>query len=383
MGDSPTGRVAGLDCATGPDMRGSFPVHLSGLLCMALWLAPSLAQGTWQLPCVETDTACLQKAIRQHPATRLETWKAALAKPSAERIGAAPAALLEYLTLDNILNGYPDRPQPAQINAGLRSDVDAAIAELPPTVWALFQGKLAGVYFVEGLGGTGYTDYVFDAAGKAVAAFIVLDAAVLATQTANEWATWKERTPFAPDGNHRLVARIEADVNNNRKNAIQYILLHELGHVLTVGTDLHPAWNVSPKDVSTNRRFPFFDLSWRIDRARNLYLSLFDNRFPQRARTVYYFGPKLDAAEMSATYENLRATNFPSLYAATSPGDDFAEAFASYVHVILMQRPWQITISQDSRSPQVFAHCWDESRCSAKRKLLERLLRPVGLTSKP
>ena len=333
------------------------------------------------MPCAEKDTPCLEKALKQHPATRMETWKTALAKPSAERIGAAPAALVEYLALDNILNGYPDRPRPAQLNAALRADIDAAIADLPSQVWGLFRKNLAGVYFVEGLGGTGYTDYVFDAGGKAAAAFIVLDAAVLASQTANGWATWKENTPFKPDGTYSLSARIEAEANNNRKNAIQYILLHELGHVLTVGTDLHPAWNTSPRELVRNKPYPFFDLSWRVDRKQNVYLSSFDAQFPQRMRTVYYFGPKLAAAEMPVTYENLRSTNFPSLYAATSPGDDFAESFASYVHVVLMQRPWQVNISQDAGSRQVFEHCWDEARCSAKRKLLGQLLRPSGLTS--
>lgn len=356
-------------------MKGSDLLSLSAALCVTLWLAPSTAQESLNVPCAEKDVPCLEKALKQHPATRMETWKTALAKPSAGRIGSAPAALVEYLTLDNILNGYPDRPRPAQLNAALRADVDAAIADLPRQVWVLFRRKLAGVYFVEGLGGTGYTDYVFDAGGKAVAAFIVLDAAVLASQTANGWATWKENTPFKPDGTYSLSARIEAEPNNNRKNAIQYILLHELGHVLTVGTDLHPAWNTAPKEVNGGRPYPFFDLSWRIDREQNLYLSRFDTRFPQRARTVYYFGPKLAAAEMPVTYENLRSTNFPSLYAATSPGDDFAESFASYVHVVLMQRPWQVAISRDAGSQQVVEHCWDEARCSAKRKLLEQLLR--------
>jgi len=358
-------------------MRSHALLMLSATLCGTLWLAPSTAQESLKLPCTEKDTPCIAKALKQHRATRLETWKAALAKPSAERISAAPAALVEYLTLDNILNGYPDRPRPAQLNAALRADVDGAIADLPRQVWSLFRKKLAGVYFVEGLGGTGYTDYVFDASGTAVAAFIVLDAAVLATQTANGWATWKENTPFKPDGTYSLSARIEADANNNRKNAIQYILLHELGHVLTVGTDLHPAWNTSPREVSQGRQYPFFDLSWRIDREKNLYISLFDAHFPQRTRTVYYFGPKLAAAEMPATYNNLLSTNFPSLYAATSPGDDFAESFASYVHVVLMRRPWQVTISRDAGNQQVIDHCWDGARCAPKRKLLELLLRPV------
>jgi molybdopterin-binding protein len=62
---------------------------------------------------------------------------------------------------------------------------------------------------------------------------------------------------------------------------------------------------------------------------------------------VYYFGAKLPAGQMVATYESLERTNFVTLYAATHPADDFAEAFASYVHGVLMGRPWEISIARE------------------------------------
>lgn len=89
---------------------------------------------------------------------------------------------------------------------------------------------------------------------------------------------------------------------------------------------------------------------------------------------AYYFGAKLAAADMAATYANLEKTNFPSLYAATQPGDDFAEAFASYVHVVLQRRLWQITISRDGEVLKRFDACWDEPRCTAKRRVLEQMI---------
>jgi hypothetical protein len=334
----------------------------------------ALAQDLRGLPCGDADATCAAQALRQHAASRTDTWKAALSVPVGERIGAAPPVLVEYINLDNILNGYPERPRAARLDAALLADLRGAIADLPPKLWARFADRLVGLYFVEGLGGTGYTDYVHDASGKPVAAFVVFDAAVLATQTANAWATWKESTPFKPDPGYRLEARIEAEGQDNRRNALQYILLHELGHVLSVGTDLHPPWNLSPKEVRPGAKHPFFDLSWQIDRKADKYRSRFDAGFAQRARTTYYFGAKLAASEMRATYANLRGTNFPSLYAATSPGDDFAESFASYVHVVLLKRPWQVTLFRNGSAPALFGPCWGEARCSRKQAMLERLL---------
>jgi hypothetical protein len=338
---------------------------------LGAWALAGCASG----PCYPGDKACLREAITNHPVRSAASWQADRGRPVAQRIAPAPHRLVEFITMDNVLHGFPERPRPAAPDAAFMEDVKAAIAELPPEVWALFGERLVGIYLVEALGGTGYTGVVLGPDGQQVAGLVVLDAAVLAQRSANGWASWKENTPFKPRDGYQLSARIEADADDNRKNAIQYILLHELGHVLSIGGDIHPAWNLDPKDVPADSRHPFFDLSWKIDRDANKYVTLFDNEFVQRKSTAYYFGAKLDAADMEPTYSSLAKTSFPSLYAATHPGDDFAEAFASYVHVVLQKRPWEITISQDGKVVRTFKSCWEEARCAEKRKLLERMLR--------
>lgn len=365
--------AAGIMCELSPDPSMKISVVLTVFALLAS--QPAAAQHAPQLPCADKDTACAAQATKHHAVVKIAAWQAALSVPVGERIGPASPPLVEYINLDNILNDYPERPRAARLDAGLLADVKAAIADLPAAIWGLFSARLVGVYFVEGLGGTGFSDYVFDQNAKPVAAFIVLDAAVLKQQRANAWATWKENTPFKADPRYRLEARIEADGNNNRKNAIQYILLHELGHVLSIGADIHPPWNIKPSEVGRDAKYPFYELSWTIDRQADDYRSRFDAAFPQRANTVYYFGAKLAAADMVTTYTRLKNTNFPSLYAATRPGDDFAESFASYVHVVLMRRPWQITISRDGQVVHTFKACWEEARCAQKKKILEQLLK--------
>lgn len=347
-----------------------------GFLAIIAMLALQTASGqsVAKLPCADTDKKCAHATLKNHLAGKIEAWSAMAALPVGERIGPAPPYLVEYINLDNILNGFPERPRAAKVDADLLADVKAAIADLPPEIWNLPGERLLGIYFVENLGGTGYTDYVLDRSAKPVAAYIVFDVAVLARTKANAWATWKENTPFKTGSGYVLDARIEADGDDNRKNAIQYILLHELGHVLSVGTNIHPPWNIGPRDVAGSATYPYFDLSWRIDRKANRYRSLFDASFPQRRSTTYYFGAKLSAPAMVSTYANLERTNFPSLYAATSPGDDFAEAFASYVHVVLMHRPWQIRISHAGKVVKVVNACWGELRCARKQELLRDLV---------
>jgi hypothetical protein len=230
---------------------------------------------------------------------------------------------------------------------------------------------LAGIYFVSDLGGTGFTDYAKGGWFSRDAGFSVFDIDVLAKQTANAWATWKERSPFADDPAFRLEARIENEAGDNRKNAIQYILLHELGHILSIGEDIHPRWDEAPSSVDD---FPFARLSWEFIPAESRYASLFDKPFALRRDVVYYFGAKLAGRQMPDVYGQLAATNFPTLYAATRPGDDFAESFVSYVHTVMMKRPWEIRLFQDGKLIRTVGTCWEEKRCAEKRRLLEEIL---------
>jgi hypothetical protein len=314
------------------------------------------------------------EALRAHPVHRLAAWDELLARPLVERVAAAPPAVVEYVNLENIANGYPERPRATQADAAFIAEVKAALAELPVEVNRLFVDRLAGVVLVDELGGTGFTDVIEDGSGQDMAGYIVLDAGVLADRTANQWATWKESTPFAPEAAWQLEARIERSAQDTRRQAIQYILLHELGHVLSIGRTVHPPWTIAPKQAAPADAYPFFKLSWQVDAKKNEYVSRFDDAFALRADVAYYFGAKLKADQMVPAYAQLARTNFPSLYAATRPGDDFAESFASYVHVVLMKRPWEIVIRRGGEEAMRFASCWEEERCAAKRKVLEQIL---------
>jgi hypothetical protein len=342
---------------------------------LLLALAPVRVQQAAPLACAKGDKACAAKAVEAHSARKAAYWSAALAKPVGERLGPAPPGLVEYLNLDNILNGFPNEPRASVLSADFISDVREAIAEFPPAVRRLFDGTFAGVYFVEDLGGTGYTDTFFARDDHPAGGYIVLDSAVLGKLTANAWATWKENTPFKAHPAWKLEASIETPANDNRRNAIQYILLHELGHVLSINRNVHPRWDIPPKTVPAGARFPFFELAWRIDRSADRYRSKFEAGFPLRGSVVYYLGAKLAATDMVAAYGSLEKTNYPTLYAATGPGDDFAESFASYVHSVLMKRPWEIRIIHDGKLAKLITTCWEEARCAAKRKILEDLLR--------
>lgn len=349
--------------------------NISALLIAALLQASAFAQTDPAPPCREKDRKCAAAAQLRSPVRKLSYWESAFARPVEQRVGAAARELVTYLTLDNIANGYPNRPQPAALPADFLQDVNDAFAGIPLPVRRLLERKLAGIYFLKDLGGTGFTEYVLDAASRPAAGFVVLDQDVLAGQTANAWAAWKENTPFRADARFKLEAQIEETAQDNRGNAIQYILLHELGHVLSTGETMHPRWDRTPRQVASVAAFPFARLGWKDPKGADRYASRFDAAFPLRRQVAYYFGAKLDGDRMVEAYDQLEGTNFPTLYAATNPADDFAESFVSYVHTVLLKRPLEIRLYRDGKLAKTYKSCWEERRCAEKRRILEAFLR--------
>ncbi len=321
------------------------------------------------------DLECLRREHATHQVRDVNYMRAFQKFPIDRRILVAPAKMLEYLNLDNKLHDFPNRPRAAKLGRHLLQDLTDAISEMPAAVKNLIDAKLMGIFLVQDLGGTGYTDYVYDRQHEPVGAFVVLDAEVL-TRTANAWATWKENTPFTADPEVELRATIENAADDNRKQGLQYILLHELGHVASVGSHVHPPWDNWDCVNDPPDRYPFFQLSWQLKDAQGCAaISKFDNgAFEQRSNVIYYFGAKLPAAFSPEVYEQLEQTNFPSLYAATSPADDFAESFVTYVHMILMHKPFEVRIDKQGIRQTTFAGCWGMARCAAKQKIITDLL---------
>lgn len=244
---------------------------------------------------------------------------------------------------------------------------------MPASVHKLLRHKLAAVLLVEDLGGSAYTESIFNEHGKPVAGFIVLDVSAM-DKRANEWATWKESSPFQPIPGYELQATIEKGAENTRRQALQYIMLHEFAHVLSIGTPYVPPQGEEIENLQPMLAYKFSRLSWRMDKQS--FVSVHDKKFPDRGRIRYYQmlpdSPGLD--EAARVYDELEKTDFPTLYAASNPHDDFAESFASYVHVKIQKRPWSLKILHKGKVIKDYAPCWGKARCKFKEEAMRKLL---------
>jgi hypothetical protein len=300
-------------------------------------------------------------------------WERLLSIPVEQRLAPAPPVLVDFVAQCNAADGTGCVPVSCDAPPDFVLDLGQAIRDLPETVSEKLAPCLLGVFFMRGIGASAVTDVVARADGGQIGSFIAIDLDVLESRRANDWASWKENTPFLPHPDVSLDIRIAEPAEDTRKTALQYLLLHEFGHVLTAVGGFLPEWWLDAKGIAASEKRQFLDLSWQVD-GNGKILPAPHEDFPLRDQVVYYSRPKLPASDIPVLYTALEKTSFVTLYAATNAYDDFAECFASYVHQILLGRCHVQSVCKNGESILQTGDFWNSPRSRRKAEFLAALL---------
>jgi hypothetical protein len=294
-------------------------------------------------------------------------WELLLTRSLDERVGIAPADLVGHIARYNIATNNPAVPGIVTDCSAFLDEIRMAVAELPDVLKAKLAPRLLGIFAMTGLGSSAVTDVIAYPNGDLIGAFIAIDIDAFAGRRANEWASWKENDPFAADSSagvqlEAIVADVAADT---RHAAIQYILLHEFGHVMAAASGLLPNWWEDTAAAPQAGSGRFASLCWTVH-ADGKMIPLPGQDFPLRRRIRFYEHGKLPADDIPAVYRQLAQSAFPTLYASTSVHEDFAECFATYVHTELLGKPWEIIV-RASGTEDRFGSFWMTEQSASKR----------------
>jgi hypothetical protein len=298
-----------------------------------------------------------------------QQWAARQNSPIHERILPLPDEVRDFVHQVNAATGLDAVPGAVEPDAQLQADLREALLGMPSSILELVSPLLLGVCLGRNLGSSGVTDIVVDAGDKRILGCIVLlDVDCFAGHTANSWATHKENLPFLSNGEVSLDVTIAEPDRDTRAGALQFLLLHEFGHVLTADASFLPRWWEPVPDAP----FAFLDLSWETSP-----LGRFAPRpgadFLLRDQVDFYGKNKLDNNTILTAYGGLEGSSFPSLYGATNPYDDFAECFATWVHSEIMQRPFKLRVDFDGVPQAYLDSFWASPRSKAKRAFMREL----------
>ncbi|MFZ6734622.1 hypothetical protein ACO0LG_22015 [Undibacterium sp. Ji42W] len=298
----------------------------------------------------------------------VEYWLKQASLPLLDRIGNASEELLAYVAKVNNTPADLGLIQ-AKLNPDFLNDIRTAIADMPPAVLRLLDKPLLGVYLGHGLGSSAVTDVVSDPDGKILGVVTLMDADAFLCRTANDWASWKENTPFLPGSAFQVSLQIETPENDHRKNAMQFLLLHEFGHVLTANSEFLPDWWIGSQKFRSTDEYSFLSLSWQIAMNGDI-IPLLRHDFEYRKNLRFYSDQQVAGDLIPGIYQAMEKTGFSSLYAATNAYDDFAEAFAMYVHSVMMGKPYQLSIRSGDAIVMEVADYWSSPRARSRKQLL-------------
>ncbi|XDD47344.1 hypothetical protein AB3N60_04460 [Leptospira sp. WS39.C2] len=251
-----------------------------------------------------------------------------------ERIFPLDSKRLNTLIEINQIDGIGDIPSGTKELNSWKQKLFKIQSTYPKELNQLTNELLYGVYFVTNLGSTGLTGVVRDKSGKPVGGIIYLDSELL-KDGGNDWATKRENTTFQPHPSYSI--HIQLDNSNSVESTLSYIVLHELGHILAIVRGHAPDYSEQTRDF---RKFPLFEGVWWSE----TYSPYEDSFFPERNKIKFYQkNPSIALfPDGKFLYKKLTNTQFVSLYAATNADDTFAEAFAQYVHVFVLNKDYKV-----------------------------------------
>ena len=304
--------------------------------------------------------------------TAPQQWTALQRLPIHERVLALPTEVRDLVHQANLASGLDAVPCAVEPDARLRADLSAALQGMPAQVLELVGPLLLGICLGRGLGSSGVTDIVVDPEdGRILGCIVLLDVDTFAGHTANSWASWKENLPFLAGG-VSLDATIAEPEQDTPANALQFLLLHEFGHVLSADGNFLPRWWEPVPQLADDARFAYLDLSWELNPLQR-FVPRPGLDFDLRGAVDYYGNNKLDNEAILIAYGGLEASDFPSLYGATNPYDDFAECFATWVHSEMLQRPYRLRVDFDGVPQAHLENFWASARSAKKRAFMRAL----------
>ncbi len=221
-----------------------------------------------------------------------------------------------------------------------------------------------GIYLSKNLGSSALTGFVYKES-QPIGGFIILDVNYFLNTTANLWITQKELSVFTK-GDYNLEIKIEEPNEDTLENALDYILLHELGHIVSIAENFLPGFHERERDFNKKE---FSKRDWISEKK-----SYWDEKIWKKDKIHFYSKGLLPIAEALNVYESLEQTPFPTLYAATNADDHFAESFVSYLHIFVKKKNWTLFIKTPQGIVKTFQNGIIKDRCKKEREFLRSYL---------
>lgn len=274
------------------------------------------------------------QSIRAIPGRNLKDYQFNPESKLISRIKINPDAALDYFRqLDS--NPNYSLYQPSQEERQLMLD---SFTQLPPLTQKVLKERLAGIYFVNHLLGSGLTEFILNDQDE-IYIIMAFNPAIF-KKNINQWLTDKENTCFIPN---KEGLRLEIEVNP-KLSGFFGILLHESVHavdyVVGITPFVEPALQKIRKPLT--KKSDFILGIWQEYQIPDKSAD-----FLWRPKLTFYGsknGPLILLEKAPEVYAQLLASPFVSLYSTLLWAEDLAEFVMFYHLTQKMRNPYRIQI---------------------------------------
>jgi hypothetical protein len=257
--------------------------------------------------------------------------------PLESRIGGTVPALTMQMHANM---GWP-APAPYLPTEAEKQKVAAAFALLTPLQRSVAQKRLRSISFATGLQSNAAAIRV--GSGDSETFEIVFNAIIL-KETVSDFLTRKERQLFDTSG-----SSLNVWVDGGSMDAVVYILLHEVTHVVDMSLDLSPKAPFRgpiPDEAQTAFTRGIWQSASRL--AAPYHDPIFERvNFAPNAKTI-------PISEAKSLYEALGRTPAVSIYATRGYPEDLAETVAWREMTRKLNQPYRIEIRDGDRTVHVY-----------------------------
>lgn len=221
-----------------------------------------------------------------------------------------------------------------ELTAIERAKVEKAFAILPPLYQKILKGHLHSISFMDNMPNTALTSPV--ESSDSMQLFNITFRAGILNETISEWATQKEYTCYDRSANPDLAISIEA----GDLDAIQYVLLHEVTHVLDAVLNItpHPEERGALVEPTPYTKGIWYKMNIPTEPLIDSLLE----------KTRFRSGKTVPIALAPEIYKALGKTPFASLYGMASWFEDLAELVTIYHLTHKMKQPFRIVVSKNN-----------------------------------
>ena len=288
-------------------------------------------------------------------------------KPWQERVYPLDEIHKDLIIQMNILDNFKEIPTEHKNFDVIHKLIRNIAQKEDSLVNNLKEKNILAIYICSNLGGTGITGFVYDN-DKIVGGYIVIDGDVI-YKKANEWISYKESSVFQNTVSSSIAITIADSSNNTEEYALNYILLHELGHIISQTLSVLPDQRDKYRDFT---KYEFTKDIWL-----NEDVSRYDDTlFPNRNKIKFYStNPEFEIdSNAEDIYNSLNKTSFPTLYSAMNPDDYFSECFVSYISLNIYKQPWILTIKKKNGQLLFFENGMKIGRSNKELEFINKLL---------